>query len=66
MQLLKKPVKLMVLLMQCCVKNFLRPFVLQNITMSTQEVQNYEGVENEEKQHVAIGLRKQESKIFQC
>lgn len=52
--------------MQCCVKNFLRPFVLQGIMMSTQEVWNDEGVENEEKQHVAIELRKQESKIFQC
>ena len=56
----------MVPLMQCCVKNFLRPFVLQDIMMSTQQVQNDEGIENEEKKHVAIGLRKQESKIFQC
>lgn len=41
--------------MQCCAKKFLRPFVL-HIMMTTQEVQNDEGMGNEEKQHVAIGL----------
>lgn len=36
--------------------------------MTTQEVQNDEGMGGEEKQHVAIGLRKKkrETKIFQC
>lgn len=39
----------MVPLMQCCVKNFLRPFVLQDIMMSTQEVQNDSAMVNEVK-----------------
>ena len=51
--------------MKCWVRNFLWLFVLQDIMMSTQKVQNGEGMENEEK-YASIGLRKQESKIFQC
>lgn len=47
----------MVLLMQCFVENVLKPSLLQDVVMSTQEVQNDEGMVNEGKKKVAIGLR---------
>lgn len=39
----------MVLLMQCFLENVLKPSLLQDVVMSTQEVQNDEGMVNEGK-----------------
>lgn len=45
----------MVLLMQCFVENVLKPSLLQDVVMSTQEVQNDEGMVNEGKKKWPLG-----------